>query len=172
MIEKMECEHKKCLELMMSEKESEEIRRLAIRSIFSIVEGMCYRMKLTAFLIGRLREMEFTRAEIAMINEEAYFINNGKAEIKPYFPNFIDNLRFSFKILSRVLGVDFSLNVGGSNFREFKEAIKIRNRITHPKGTKDLIISKDDLSKVTNAHDWFVANLRKLSKGITDLRIP
>lgn len=167
MIKEMDKERKKCKDLVDREPESEEIRRIVIRSLFSIIEGMCYRMKVNAFLIGRLREIEFTKEELAMINEETYYLNEkGEARIRDFFPSLKSNLRFAFKILAKVFKSDFELVIENAGFENFQKAIDIRNRITHPKGIKDLDISQNDFNNVLRAYGWFISNMRKLSEKI------
>ena len=56
--------------------------------------------------------------------------------------------------------------MGGNEWKVFQEAVDIRNRVTHPKKPSDLNVTKTDFKKVIRAHDWYVANLRKLSKAI------
>jgi hypothetical protein len=46
------------------------------------------------------------------------------------------------------------LDVGGSEWQSFLEAIKVRNRITHPKKTADLVVSQDDLKNVIKTFEW------------------
>lgn len=166
MLNEMENEYKKCMELVSKEPESEKIRRIVIRSIFSLIEGRCYRMKLIALLIGRLREREFSKLEIAMINEETYYLNDrGEPKTRSYYPTIKSNLKFAFKIFARVLESDFELDIKG--VKEFQEAIDIRHRITHPKGPKHLNVSQDDFNKVTRSYDWFLSNMIKLFEEIS-----
>lgn len=167
MIEKMEHERKKCAELVTKEPESEEIRRIVTRSLFSIIEGMCYRMKLSALLIGKLRERELNNGARAMVDEETYYLDeNGEVKTRPYYSKIKANLRFAFKVLACILKSDFELDVKSSDFEKFQKAVDIRNRLTHPKGVKDLRITQDEFNLVTSAYDWFVSNMRKLFSEI------
>jgi hypothetical protein len=163
MIAEMDKEREKCRELISREPESVEIRRMVIRSLFSIIEGTCYRMKLSALLIGRLNEIEFSQKEREMIEEKILsFDKKGKAQTKCFYPNIERNLKFAFKILIRILKSDFKLDLGNSDFREFQEAVKIRNQLTHPKGIKHLDVYQDDFNKVIRSYDWFISNVREL----------
>jgi hypothetical protein len=46
---------------------------------------------------------------------------------------------------------------GDDYWREFKEAMEIRNQITHPKTAQDCWIFESSLQKVIAAHEWFKA---------------
>lgn len=59
------------------------------------------------------------------------------------------------RIISPEISVEFSA-AGWSNLRD---AVNIRNRITHPKPDQDLSISDDDLAVVGSGMSWLVATV-------------
>jgi len=167
MIEMMEEERKKCAEFVVKEPENEVIRRIVIRSIFSIFEGMCFRFKVTALLVGKKRGIEFSAEDRAMIEEETYYLDDkGEAKTKQYYPTFKSNIQFAFNILARVYGSGFKLDLGGQEWEIFREAIEIRHKITHPKDPLHLKVPKEEFDKVIRSYDWFLSNMRKLGKEI------
>ena len=167
MIEKADAERNKCKELIKTDRKSEDIRRIVIRTIFSLIEGICYRLKVSALYHAKVIGVKLKKQEIAMINEESYYLaSNGVAKVRNAYLKTTDNFRFAFKIFARVFGSDFELDVKGDKWEEFKKAVKIRNRITHPKNPSDMVISKEDFYKIERAHDWFVASLRKLTRKL------
>jgi hypothetical protein len=59
------------------------------------------------------------------------------------------------KIISPEIAVEFS----GSGWADLRRAIKIRNRITHPKPDQDLTISDNELSAVWSGLSWLQATI-------------
>lgn len=167
MIEKMNAERSKCKELVDNERESEDLRRISIRTFFSIIEAMCYRLKVSALSRAEIKGMRLKKQEIAIINEESFFLDEkGVPRIKKIYPKVTSNLRFAFKIFARVFVAEFKLDLGGDEWEEFQKAVDIRNRVTHPKNPSDMNVTKTDFKKVIRAFDWFVANIQKLFKAI------
>lgn len=166
MITKLENERMKIIEIVKKEPESEELHRIAIRTIFSIIEGLCNSMKEAAFFLAKTTNVDFRKEEIAIINEESFYLaDNGEAKIKRPNIKTSSNLRFAFKIFARAARSDFELDVEkDKGWEEFQEALNIRNRITHPRRTKDLTISKDDFDKVTRVYGWVITSKNQLLK--------
>jgi hypothetical protein len=163
MLDMLSDELRTCQSLVDANPRSEELRRISVRTLFSNIEAICYRLKLSALPFAEAKTVKLENEEIAMINEESYFLaDNGAAKIKKVYPKFTSNLQFTFKVYARVLGSDFKLDVESDKWDKFREAIDIRNRITHPKNLSDMKISKDDFRKATNAYNWFLANIKLL----------
>lgn len=165
MIMKMNDDITKIIELERKESKSEEFRRMAVRTIFSDIEGICFLMKVNALLLGQIKNIDFRREEIALINEESYYLaNNGKVKTGRAYLDSKSNFRFVFKILARAKKSDFELDVSGIEWNNYQEAIKIRNRITHPKKLEDLIISEEDYEKAFKVYGWFRDSIEQLLK--------
>jgi len=147
MIEKMNAERIMCRKLIENEPKSEELRRIAIRTLFSIIEGMCYRMKVIALNREMSHRVEFSPQEFAMLKERYYFLDdNGKARWRKALLPIKSNIKFTFKMFARAMAVNFNLELEKSKgWNSFTKAIDIRHRITHPKKLSSLIVTKDDL---------------------------
>ncbi len=165
MIMKMNDDITKIIELERKESKSEEFRRMAVRTIFSDIEGICFLMKVNALLLGQIKNIDFRREEIALINEESYYLaNNGKVKTGRAYLDSKSNFRFAFKILARAKKSDFELDVSGTEWNNYQEALRIRNRITHPKKLEDMIISEEDYEKAFKVYGWFRDSIEQLLK--------
>ena len=163
MLNKVNAELNKCKSFVEADQKSEELRRISVRTLFSGIEVLCYRLKISALVIASDNGIKLKNEEIAMINEESYYLeDNGVAKTKKVYPKFTSNLRFVFRIFARVIESDFMLDVKGEDWKKFKKAVEVRNSITHPKSLQDMIISEDDFKIVTDSYDWFAINLNKL----------
>lgn len=64
-------------------------------------------------------------------------------------------LRFTIA-QAETIAPDLAVDFGGKDWQRFKDAIAIRNRITHPKSIADLTISDLDLHKVGDGLRWML----------------
>ena len=142
-------------------------RRAFVRSLYSHIEAVCYIWKKTALisdnidiLLGKVKKRRLSREEIALINEESYYLtNSGEAKIRDSYVEATKNFKFAFKVYSRVTGKNLKLNYSEEGWRCYKEGIKIRNRLTHPKTMSDLYISEKDEKLLNEVIDWFYGTL-------------
>jgi len=104
----------------------------------------------------------FSQADLALLREERYLLkDNGEAfAADGNFPQFLPNLKFSFKAFSKAHGGAFALNTDGLS--KLAELLQVRHRITHPKKADDLTISDAHLRLVEDVWKWFSAESVKL----------
>jgi hypothetical protein len=104
-----------------------------------------------------------------MLRGETYELDDsGDVPTKPQFQQLTRRLRFSFRSFARTYGIPFSLNVGSDGWRLFREAVDIRNRITHPKQPADLDVSDDDLEVCRKAHSWYVDESLRMGQMVIE----
>ena len=60
-----------------------------------------------------------------------------------------------YTITTSDFGKIIELGVGSSKWDDFTKPIKLRNRITHPKQTTDILISDDELQLAVDVNAWF-----------------
>jgi hypothetical protein len=135
--------------------DSQMYRRAYVRSVFAFIEGILYRMKRTAAHLGWPLG-KLTIAEMITIDETAFDINNkGEVEAKPVFIRFLNNVKFSFRIYSKSVDSTFKLSLGGNGWQKLQEAVKVRDRLMHPKLTTDLDVTDAEVEATKMAFDWF-----------------
>jgi hypothetical protein len=151
----------------LSESDNQYNRRVYVRTLFALVEGELFNKKqlaLKMFLLGRV---SFTESELAIIKEEQYYLNNlGNAETRNLFLRLPENLRFTFDSYARAFTCKFKLDVKCSGWDAFLNAVKIRNRITHPKQQMNLEINDKDLYVIKTASKWYRDISIKLMESI------
>lgn len=144
-------------------------RRSAYRAVFSWIEGVVYQMKQVAIHTqGGYYQAQFSRAEISFLLEESYYLTeNGK--VKTRNNNFVEidkNLRFAYSKLVEGFNLSAKLEVERRGWNDFKKAIAIRNRLTHPKNVDNLFVSDADLKFLIETVDWFNEQYSKLIDGL------
>jgi hypothetical protein len=132
-------------------------RRAFVRALFAMIDGSIFLLKQAALTGGsRLGQDVLTLAEIAVLNETSYELNNkGEAYERPRYLKTPDNLKFAAKCLAKAFGCKIDLQKQPKKWQNFLSAIAIRNRITHPKKTDDYEISVQEVKLVRNVSYWF-----------------
>ena len=131
------------------------ICRTYIRSFFALIEGMTAQIKKLALQVHQQQPI-FEPFEISLlVEEDAFLTNKGEPRSKKAKLRFIDNFQFAIWSLNRALNLNIAVPKE-SGWNEMLQAIKIRDRITHPKNTVCLVISESEMKNTIGpAHAWF-----------------
>lgn len=73
--------------------------------------------------------------------------------------SFSDRVKNGLRSIAKVTGHTFDLSTQNFEWETFNKAIKIRDRIVHPKTPSDLLITDSELYQVITAGTWFKNNL-------------
>jgi hypothetical protein len=138
-------------------------RRTLVRALFAYIEGSSYRLKQVAPPVAEYNSVALSKAETALLTEESYDLNDkGEAIIKKAKLRTAENLLFSVKIVSKAAKSTYEIDKSTEGWSAFKETIKIRDRITHPKSTEELNISDNELKVIMKTMTWFAASINNL----------
>jgi hypothetical protein len=145
------------IELYTSTDRSPFALRTYVRSFFAYVEAWAYLTKQLVLEEPVLHVVSPNQAEVALLREEAYDVSDsGEAvtRIDRFIP--LDrNIRFVFAVAAHCFGSTYKLDVSGRGWQAFREAIRIRNRLMHPKLPTDLALSDSEFQAVKDAQLWF-----------------
>jgi hypothetical protein len=133
-------------------------RRAYVRSVFAFIEGIIFGMKQTStYLGGPTGRLDIK--ELIAITEKTIEINGkGEAFEKPAFTRFVDNFKFTFRVFGKCHSSDFAPDLNTKGWSKLQDAIKVRDRLMHPKETSDLEVSNSELEAAKIAFDWFFIN--------------
>jgi len=156
-----------------SDFQSQLARRNYIRTLFACIEGETFCRKQVALVIYEYwlssRKTIFTPAEVALLREERYFLDDtGRAKQGELFLKIEDNLRFSLASYGKAYcslypkATISQLDCSVKEWKLFKTIIKCRNRITHPKSVCALNITDEEVQDTDAVLLWY-------SKGVTNL---
>jgi hypothetical protein len=137
---------------------SNESNRTYVRSFFSMVEGITYRTR--QILLGRFQEkmILLTPEQIIVLSEITIDLkDNGNINIRSKFYDFRSMTLFTYKTYSELYNKNkiYKSFMSDHRFNHFIDAIKMRNRITHPKTGMDVYINGLDIQTIMSAGDWF-----------------
>lgn len=144
-----------CQELVQTN-DSSIVRRLYVRAAVCYVESNVYALKNSVIDMIDCGDFQALPGEMCLLLEESYHLNEkGNIRTRPSFVSLESNIRFVFDITSRANNVEFVLDCSGLGWAAMKNAIEVRNRVTHPKSGSDFDISDTELEYVATAYDWF-----------------
>jgi len=144
----------------LKSEDNQFMRRAYVRSVFAAIEGNNFNMKQTAFEVSRRSGADFSEEEIGLLKEESYELNDkGEAYAQAKFIQLPKNVRFAFKAYAHAFQIDYELKVDDSGWMNFKEALELRHRLTHPKTVADINVTDADLAKVKGAEEWYARSV-------------
>jgi hypothetical protein len=133
-------------------------RRMYVRAVFAAIEGEIFLLKQAALLYDGIFNTPFTPAEKMFLLEETFDLNDKGEPIK--FKAKISlkkNIRFAFRAFAHATGTDIKLKVDDAGWLSFQEAIKIRDRLVHPKKGDELFVSDAETETIVNCWGWFIS---------------
>jgi hypothetical protein len=147
----------KTAEELVSQTPTQFAKRAYIRSSFAYIEGTVWILKQAC--VGSAESADrpiFSPAEFALLNDESYDLkNNGETSVQTKFLRLPDNVKFTDKAIAKFFGSKAQIDGSSEGWGKFLKAIKIRNRITHPKSIHDYEVTDKEIDICLNATHWF-----------------
>jgi hypothetical protein len=130
--------------------------RQLIRSLFALVEGVTFAIKMYALAEVEVTGGPISDAERALACEERYQINNqGEAIITSAHIRLKENIRFAFHLFSKVSDTPSNLDVQSEWWNSLVRSIKVRDRLMHPRSPEDLTIYPKETLAAADAERGF-----------------
>lgn len=131
-------------------------RRSFVRACYAFMEGVATRTEIIATFIRVIRKdgvpsKHLHRMSNGFLKQDKRQANDVEHDKR----NFTSRVKDSLKTLSAATGKPFDLSEQNKEWDDFQKAVKIRDRITHPKIAEDLAISNDEMLLVMNSSKWF-----------------
>ncbi|WPX87529.1 hypothetical protein PsasTeo6_13816 [Pseudomonas asiatica] len=140
----------------MGRDDNQFTRRAYIRSIFAMIEGTTWVLKQTLLKALEMKGKTFQPGEYELLSDKSYELKeNGDIKEQTKFPKLPDNIRFTYKALGKYTNTEFKVGVGTIAWSNFLEALKIRNRITHPKNPSEFFVSDSEIAICQQTTSWF-----------------
>lgn len=130
-------------------------RRLMVRTAFAFIEGMTYSLKVLA-LTYKHSNQPLTIAEQLYAQEQEPTINqHGVASLRKAKITTLVNIKFAFALLNKAIGGDFILDISGLGWQSVQKAIKVRDRLMHPKQASCVYVSDEEAQAAVISYLWF-----------------
>ena len=133
-------------------------RRVYVRTLFAMIEGVTYAMKQALFVIARNFSIsgEITIPDLVILKGSTFDLNDkGEFLEKEKYFRIKDDLKFTVKATNRILGSNIEHGFNTKDWANFVSMVKIRNNVTHPKNLVDISISDNDLKCIRSLNSWF-----------------
>ena len=157
------------------EDDKSELKRNYITTFFSMVEAMSFSTRQILLLWHNYNQIELSSEEIYLLKEKSIEIkSNGTIKTKERYFAFESLFKFTYLTYSKYFKKESQYKnlMSDSRYHFFKEALEIRNRITHPKRPQSIIISKAEFDKIGEAHDWYHNFIIEMLDGVVLTKTP
>lgn len=158
-----------------SENAPEEVnffwRRTGIRMIFAQVEGITYALKRVALSKGKGLGSGFTAAEWVLLEERGYSLGRGGKVVEDKLRlRTLPNLRFALDMFIKGFGLEMEIDYGVEGWAALDRAVKVRDRLTHPKSPGDLEVSDEELGDALAGEVWLIGCVKQVASARLALR--
>lgn len=141
-------------------------QRNHVRVVFSVIEGTIHILKQTC-LTAAIHAKKLTAGDYALLQEVSFDLGQkGEVIEQPKFIRLDTNFKYCVKSLNKVFGLNYHIDTNNADWNHFKKAIAIRNRLTHPKGVADMVITAADAETLVKVSGWFCDFTHQAVTGI------
>ncbi len=138
-------------------------KRNFVRALFAWIEAISYLMR--QYVGKELRKQPLTEDSMSKLlatSERSYYIDgNGNVVETKLKTRTSSNLLFSLKSFAQIVdSPPLVIDKGGRNWQSYSFALKIRDRITHPKRLEDLELTDTEIETVREAKGMIIAYLK------------
>lgn len=142
---------------MLQHEDSQFHRRVYVRALFAYFEGITYWIRQNAIEIDKLilkRGGTIDWERHTLLYEDIPIIaDNGKIEKQKQKGSFKNRFAFSVRAFSEI--VQCKENVFDQGWQQLLTAVKIRDRLMHPKQGNDVLVSDEDVQACREGYTWF-----------------
>lgn len=136
--------------------EEEMSRRLYVRAVFALIEALVEQHKRLLLHLTSTNIIALPAGTAEALSERAFLVNdNGAVAEREQFLNLARKLRAVYRAAGEGFGEVLPNDFGGQGWASFREAIRVRDRLTHPRTFQDCHVDEDDLLQVDQAEAWY-----------------
>lgn len=143
----------KSFEILEPEKESQYLRRVTVRNVFSFIEGIIQILK---FEIRSDLRLKYYSADLSPKEKEILYEEKEKNGSKYCIFIPIDqNVKKTFKLAAKVWNLtEYSINTESHEYQWFINTKETRNRLTHPRTYYDINITDKEMAYLAQSFEW------------------
>lgn len=136
--------------------------RQLIRAIFAYIEGVTFSVKIKAAEKCLDDGVEITPQERYIAAEVDYELNDkGEVIERAAQIKLTRNIRFAFALTEKAQKLSPQFNASSKWWSQLREAMRVRDRLMHPRMPEDLDVSPDELINAIEAKSGFDALLER-----------
>ena len=135
--------------------EDQTMRRMFVRTVCAAIEGEIYGLKIFIFHACSLSNVLLDANEHKFLSEFKFVIDgDGIAKKEFTHTETVTNIKRALKITGELFP-SWKPDFSGAGWQCICASLKVRDRITHPKRSNELMISDDEFNKLQEAYDWY-----------------
>jgi hypothetical protein len=144
--------------------------RTVVRTAAALTEGIIYQLRLVCLAASEDYPSLYSLEEILALKQESVSLNEkGRIVTKVSYQSIQSSLVFVFAMFSKIQKIEVMIDKLDNRWGDFKDFIKIRNELMHPKSLIELeFLSDNDVDintknkKCAVGVSWFIDNYRNL----------
>jgi hypothetical protein len=136
--------------------EEDANRRFYIRAVLALIEAFVEqhrRLLLDLCDIGNITLAQKTRTKLREIKEVS--LADGSKEERTQYLKIFEKIKTVYKAAGHGFGQPLNVTFDDGRWDTFRDAMELRNQITHPKNIEDCWINDGQLETVGQANEWF-----------------
>lgn len=135
----------------ITKKDSPFARRQFVRTALAKVEGLTSVLKQLALTSPDT----YSASEITLLREETFALDEkGEPQATTANLKLASNIQFAFRMYAKYCGLRFPLPTSRSEWGDLRQAIRVRNRLMHPKALESLDVTNSELEATRRATNW------------------
>lgn len=137
--------------------------RTEVRMVFAQLEGLTHSLKQASLGCSEITRIQLTPAEKAFLEEQDYDLqDNGVIVSRSAKLRTLPNFLFAVRQFAKTTGITYQLPTNGTEWQKLKEAIKVRDRLTHPRDATSLTVTHEELGSMFDALIWVYENIDQM----------
>lgn len=139
---------------------SEFWSRTFIRTSISLIEAELFILKQDLIIYCRDNAIQISPEIALLLDSKKYEINsNGQVKERLLQVRLNDDIRFCFGQIKSFKGYKLYKEFDDSGWSKVISTIAVRNRLTHPKSSEDIVVSNQEVVDCKLAFNWFIKNV-------------
>jgi len=141
---------------------SQFAHRTLFRTYFAYVEGLSFQLRQVTLASLQGTDL-LTSAEIALLREERFQLDGkGVPEARENYQQVLRNLLFSLRCYVKNHGATYQPDTSQNGWESMREAVAVRDRLTHPKSASGLEVTEDDVQHFVAGAAWWKRTLLEM----------
>ena len=130
-------------------------RRAIYRAQFAYMEAIMFLLKREVLLFRTWEGPELSNRELNLLAERKQIgSRDGRYLTRPFYVSLPTSISFVVKRYAYVHSVDFDIDNRDPGWVALLQAVNVRNRVTHPKCSRDLEVTDEEFQLLNQGASW------------------
>lgn len=143
-------------------------RRNYVRSLWAAYEGFLVDLRESTARLLVSRYVQSESWEIhklsPLLDETPRLSSTGRIDLEPSRQPFLPLFAYTIRMYAEIVGVNEDF-FGSNGWMQFKRAVKLRHRLTHPKRGESFEVTDADIRCLEESREWLRCVSRSLREG-------